>query len=392
MKCLLISIVYILFVLTNAYGQTNRYKGIPNDVNILNMYWKNYREDTKDMGSYIINGKKDIIEGIRRSISRNIANYSLSEYCLIIDYLLEKLDSQEKFRQDWVQYMDSLTLFSQTKAYRAGVVPLESQLFLATLNLNKEELSNKYPIGYDFALNNTPPMYEYGYKPNDYVKVLLEKGFPSPEDKGIMYDMLLLEDVRLIEIIKSKPELEQSFRMWLETVVPSDLFEFVYSEDRTSEIYIRKIEYLRYLLMQEKDNLCAYTAEQIEKIQIVHPHPIDKNANWIVLSGMWEGKFGERTIDFRVSCDDDNLNPEHKLRGKSKFVGQNDRHLVPMTGSFIDKGDVIEVQMVEQPDTAAWNGVFNYTIERKTKTIKGTWESNNKKLRREYVLEKLPDD
>lgn len=388
----LLIIILILFVVANANGQTNRYKGVPNDVNILNIYWKNKSDEPKNLGKYQTVGRKELTREIRVSIDRNVRNYSLSEYCLIIDYLLEKLDSQEKSRQDWVQYMDSLTLFSQTKAYRAGVVPLESQLFLATLNLNKEELSNKYPIGYDFALNNTPPMYEYGYKPNDYAKVLLEKGFPSPEDKGIMYDMLLLEDVRLIEIIKSKPELEQSFRMWLETVVPSDLFRFVFSEDRARELLTRKIEYLRYLLMQEKDKLCAYTAEQIEKIQIVHPHPIDKNANWIVLSGMWEGKFGERTIDFRVSCDDDNLNPEHKLRGKSKFVGQNDRHLVPMTGSFIDKGDVIEVQMVEQPDTAAWNGVFNYTIERKTKTIKGTWESNNKKLRREYVLEKLPDD
>ena len=388
----LLIIISILFVVANANGQTNRYKGVPNDVNILNIYWKNKSDEPKNIGKYQTVGRKELTREIRVSIDRNVRNYSLSEYCLIIDYLLEKLDSQEKSRQDWVQYMDSLTLFSQTQAYRAGVVPLESQLFLATLNLNKEELSKKYPIGYDFALNNTPPMYEYGYKPNDYVKVLLEKGFPSPEDKGIIYDMLLLEDVRLIEIIKSKPELEQSFRMWLETVVPSDLFEFVYSDDRASELLVRKKQYLRYLLLQEKDNLCAYTAEQIDKIQIVHPHPIDKNANWIVLSGMWEGKFGERTIDFRVSCDDDNLNPEHKLRGKSKFVGQNDRHLVPMTGSFIDKGDVIEVQMVEQPDTAAWNGVFNYTIERKTKTIKGTWKSNNKKLRREYVLEKLPDD
>ena len=390
MKTKLILMIALLSAMTDVSSQTNRYKGVPNDVNILNMYWKNYREETKDMGSYIINGKKEIIEEIRSSISRNITNYSLSEYCLIIDYLLEKLDSCEKMRQDWVHYMDSLNMFSQSKAYRAGVVPLESQFFLATLNLNREELSKKYPIGYDFAANNTPPMYEYGYNPNDYGQILMEKGFTTPEDKGIMYDMLLIEDVRLIEVIKKNPELDLSFLMWLKTVVPSDLFQFVYSDDRVSEMFNRKIEYLRYLLMQSGEELCAYTAEQIDKIQIVHPHPIDKNSNWIVLSGAWKGDFGERVIDFRVSCDDDNLNPEHKLRGSSKFVGQNDRHLVPMTGTFIDKGDIIEVQMVEQPDTAAWNGVFNYIIERKTKRIKGTWVSNNKKLKREYVLEKLP--
>ena len=78
MKTKLILMIALLSAMTDVSSQTNRYKGVPNDVNILNMYWKNYREETKDMGSYIINGKKEIIEEIRSSISRNITNYSLS--------------------------------------------------------------------------------------------------------------------------------------------------------------------------------------------------------------------------------------------------------------------------------------------------------------------------
>lgn len=392
MKKISLILTIILFTLINVYGQTNRYNGVPNDVNILNMYWKNYQEEGKDMGTYVIVGKKDKIRDIRNSISRNIANYSLSEYCLIIDYLLEKLDSSELARGQWTHYMDSLQEFCKGKAHRAGVVPLEAQFFLATLNQNKDELNKKYPAGFEFAATHTPPMYEYGYKPENYEQIILESGFPSPEDKGIMYDLLLIEDKNILNVIKRNPELEKQYRMWLKNIVPSDLFEFHCSEDRAVEVLTRKKQYLRFIFTQQKDELSQYTAEQIDKIEIVHLHSVNKNANYIVLTGIWRGPFGNRNIEFTTVSDSDNLNPEHKLRGKSKFVGQNDRHLVEMTGSFVDMGDYIEVQMIEQPDTAQWNGVFTYTVERSTRKIKGTWESNNKKLKREYVLEKEAEE
>jgi len=85
-------------------------------------------------------------------------------------------------------------------------------------------------------------------------------------------------------------------------------------------------------------------------------------------------------------------NNDNKVTGKSKFVGQPDSKFVLMVGNYKDKGTYFEIEMIEQPDTAQWNGIFKYQINKETRILKGTWESNNRELKREFELKKRAED
>jgi hypothetical protein len=76
---------------------------------------------------------------------------------------------------------------------------------------------------------------------------------------------------------------------------------------------------------------------------------------------------------------------------KSIFDGQPESKAVSSKGYFTDGGMSIRVNLIELPDTAQWNGEFNIWVNRKTNLMRGTWESNNKKLKREFELEKVKE-
>lgn len=377
----LYSLVVIILSTNLIIGQNNRYKGIVNDVSIMNPYWSNYKESIRVKHQ----------EAIDKSIERGIDNYTLIEYCFALNHLLSKIETSPEAQEAWLFYMDSLLLFCQQGDVRSGIVPLEAQVFIATLKRNEQWLRNSYPNAYDFLIQNTPTMTEYGYKPSEYESLLQEKGFSEIKGEGVVFDLLLLEDVYLLNIIENNPNLKKRFITWLTYEVPDRSFAFEYSDDRASEILRRKFLYLYNIFNKQESELAKYTAEQLLKIKVVRPMPIPQDSPLRIINGTWQGAFGDKEIYFLNGYSNVN-NDSNKVTGESKFVGQPDSKYVPMVGNYKDKGSYFEIEMIEQPDTAQWNGVFKYKIDKETRVLKGTWESNNGKLKREFELKKVSED
>lgn len=374
----------LLLILTHGWlgAQQNRYRGIPNRVEVVNPYWNSYKEEYKVRDD----------TAMRKSLELGVSSYSLVEYCLGIDYLLEHLENSAEAQDSWLEYMDSLKSFSQGKFARSGIVPLESQFFLATLRRNEDELKKLYPNAYPFLIKNTPPMYEYAYRAADYESILLKMGFSEVKGEGIMYDLLLLEDTSLLKVIEGNQWLKDRYIAWLTNEVPDESFYFEVSDARAALILMRKILYPWNIFRQDRSPLSQLTAEQLEKIMVVQTHPIPQNSPVRVLNGIWQGRFGDTKEIFFLNGYSDVDNSANRVTGKSKFVGQPDSKYVPMDGSYKDKGDYFLLEMVEQPDTAEWNGVFKYQVDKKTRIIKGTWQSNNGMLVREFELKKINED
>lgn len=366
----------------HLYGQINRYNGIANDVNIMNPYWSNYKKDIKAKH----------LASIEKSISRSINNYTLVEYCFALDELLAELEDNENAQNGWLLYMDSLVTYSCGNSPRAGIVPLESQFFIATLKKNETEIKKNYPNAYTFLIKNTPPLFEYGYKPVDYESILLEKGFSEIKGEGIIFDLLLLEDVFLLNVIENNTGLTKRYNTWLTYKVPDRSFAFEYSDDKAGEILQRKYLYLWNIFRRQNDKLSQYTAEQLLKVQVVRPKPIPQDSPLRIINGIWQGTFGDKKEIYFLNGYSNVNNNANKVTGKSKIIGQPDSKYVPMVGNYKDKDSYFEIEMIEQPDTAQWNGIFRYQINKETRLLKGTWESNNGNLKREFELKKISED
>lgn len=126
-----------------------------------------------------------------------------------------------------------------------------------------------------------------------------------------------------------------------------------------------------------------------------------------VIKGTWRGAFGNKTINLTIDYDAsiaDDEKTEFKrthwgmftdayfgVLGKSVFDGQSESKAVPFKGYFYDGGMDVKINLIEQPDTAQWNGGFDIWVNRKTNKMRGWWESNNKKLKREFELEKVSE-
>lgn len=376
-------IVFVLFIVSNQlHSQENRYKGIPNDIVIMNPYWTNYKD--------VIRAKH--IESIKISITRGIDNYTLMEYCFALNELLAYLENNTVIQNQWRLYMDSLVIYSKGNALRSGIVPLESQFFIATLKRNEKELVKSFPNAFSFLISNTPKMTVNGYMSEDYESILLEKGFSEIKGEEIIFDLLSLEDVYLLDIIRNNTELSKRFNMWLTYKVPDRSFAFEFSEDRASEILRRKFLYLWNIFKQQGDELSQYTAKQLLKIKVVHPKSVPQDSPLRIINGTWQGSFGDKKEIYFLNSFSNVNNSANKVTGKSKFVGQPDSKYLSMVGYYKDIGEKFALEMKEQPDTVQWNGVFKYEIDKETRIIKGTWESNNGKLKREFELEKISED
>ncbi len=128
------------------------------------------------------------------------------------------------------------------------------------------------------------------------------------------------------------------------------------------------------------------------KIKVVRPKPVPQYSPLRVINGAWQGAFGSEKEIYIINSYSDVSNNDNKVTGKSKFVGQPDSKFVLMVGNYKDKGTYFEIEMIEQPDTAQWNGIFKYQINKETRILKGTWESNNRELKREFELKKRAED
>ena len=136
--------------------------------------------------------------------------------------------------------------------------------------------------------------------------------------------------------------------------------------------------------------------------------PLDELVNPVdVIKGTWRGAFGNKTINLTIDYDASIAEAEKAeairtrwgmfkydnfgVLAKSIFDGQPESKAVSSKGYFTDGGMSIRVNLIELPDTAQWNGEFNIWVNRKTNLMRGTWESNNKKLKREFELEKVKE-
>lgn len=136
--------------------------------------------------------------------------------------------------------------------------------------------------------------------------------------------------------------------------------------------------------------------------------PLEELANPVdVITGTWRGAFGNKTINFTINYDASIAEAEKEhakqtrwgmftncyfgVLGTSLFDGQPESKSVQSKGYYTDGGKAVQINLIEQPDTAQWNGEFNIWIDRKTNMMHGTWESNNKKLKREFELEKVKE-
>lgn len=140
------------------------------------------------------------------------------------------------------------------------------------------------------------------------------------------------------------------------------------------------------------DVLAKESAPFIDNIRIFRYRPPADDSPLRVINGIWQGSFGDTKEIYFLNTYSNYNNEDNKVTGKSKFVGQPDRKYVQMVGNYKDNGDYFSIEMVEQPDTAQWNGVFKYQINKKTRIIKGYWQSNNGKLKRKFELKKISED
>lgn len=190
----------------------------------------------------------------------------------------------------------------------------------------------------------------------------------------------------------------------LKDVQFGDCFSGFRSTDSGEREIDRRIK--QYLI--NKWSLCQIPEVQ-ELVKVLEESmPLAELENPVdVIKGTWRGAFGNKTInltiDYDASIADEEKAEAKRTRwgmftddyfgvlGKSIFDGQPESKTVPSKGYFHDGGMSVRVNLIELPDTAQWNGEFNLWVNRKTNKMYGTWESNNKKLKREFELEKVSE-
>ena len=181
-----------------------------------------------------------------------------------------------------------------------------------------------------------------------------------------------------------------------------DYFEGVSSTDPIRREIDRRI--MQFLI--DKWSPCQIPEVQ-ELVKVLKESmPLEELANPVdVITGTWRGAFGNKTINFTIDYDASIAEAEKEyakqtrwgmftncyfgVLGKSLFDGQPESKSVQSKGYYTDGGKAVQINLIEQPDTAQWNGEFNIWIDRKTNKMHGTWESNNKKLKRDFELEKV---
>ncbi|HPD95659.1 MAG TPA: hypothetical protein PLA24_07165 [Tenuifilaceae bacterium] len=375
-----IFLLIAIFSIEKVIGQTNPYTGVKYPIEYLSPYWNNIDSKTR----------ADINSSIENSIKRSFFNYNPAEYTLILENLCKVIESDKKYETEWISFMDSLKQISMSDVPRSGLIPLENQFLLATIN-NNRILEKAYPAAINFLKANTPPLLQYSFDRANYVEILKRYGFSEIKGEGIMFEVLFIEDDFVIKEIKKNGELLKKYKQWLNNL-SDDAYGFEFSEDRCPEVLGREIIYVIEKLGKSDDVLAKESAPFIDNIRIFRYRPPADDSPLRVINGIWQGSFGDTKEIYFLNTYSNYNNEDNKVTGKSKFVGQPDRKYVQMVGNYKDNGDYFSIEMVEQPDTAQWNGVFKYQINKKTRIIKGYWQSNNGKLKRKFELKKISED
>ncbi len=391
-------LMLIMLNVANSKAQGS-YQGIE-DPKSSNPYWKNYTVDVKEKRT----------QEIKDALQLSLSHISLFEYSFILEELLQTYKSGD-FEQKWNYIMDSLEVVARGNLIGAKLIPLQAQFFHATLNANPE-YAVTYPDAYQFIQENTPKMEDMGYQQNEYGEVLKKYAFSDIVGEGIMMDFLMLENVRLLKVISDNPSIEKTYILWLENLTdPSN--EFRFNEFRPREMFTRKKYYLINILQNSKQRLSQISWEQLKKVRTSRIREPASDSFNNILTGTWQGSYADKEIQIYMNPYS-NFAGEDSLRGYNKFTWQSDIKQIAMRGTFEDKGGYFKVKMEEyrvpfqeEPKgkqdviNESWGGpekfyphsmsygIFEFIIDKKTKSMKGTWSSRSGNLVREFEIPKL---
>lgn len=381
----------------------SRYEGIQNPPS-ANIYWKNYSEKAKEKA----------VQEIKDALELSLTHLSLFEYSFVLEELLQSYGNKG-FKQEWEQYMDSLETTAGKELIGAGLIPLQAQFFHATLLANPRYKA-QYPEAYAFLQQHTPKMKGMGYQPDEYKQVLDAYGFSDATGESIMMDFLMLEDVKLLEVIEQNLSLKARYQMWVENLTdPAN--EFSFSEYRPREMFTRKKYFLIDKLQNSDNSLAKISWPQIREIRTSRIRKPSPNSFFFQLTGTWEGTYDEKGRQIRIYLIPmSNRKDETQMKGYNKFVYQSDIKQIDMRGTFEDKGNYYHVKMEEyklpfeqEPQwkqdaiNEDWGGpeqfypnelsygLFDLNIDKETKEMTGTWSSKSGKLVRQFVIPKMGD-
>ena len=404
-KLILTASLLIALVSLGLQAQ-NRYEGIQNPPS-ANIYWQNYKDEIKEKRT----------QEIKDALSLSLTHLSLFEYSFVLEEFLQSY-SNEGFEEGWKQYVDSLEVTSGKELIGAGLIPLQAQFFHATLRANSQYQA-QYPEAYAFLKENTPEMLGRGYQPEEYEQVLDAYGFSDATGESIMMDFLMLEDVKLLEVIEQNTSLKARYQVWVENLTdPAN--EFSFNEYRPREMFTRK-KYFLISKLQNSDNALAKASwpqiKEIRTSRINLNSKLTDNERFFSLTGTWEGIYDEKGRKIRIYLIPlSNRKDKTQMKGYNKFVYQSDIKQIEMRGTFEDKDDHYEVKMEEYKvpfeEEPQWKqdvineewggpekfyphelsyGLFNVKIDKKTKEMSGTWSSRSGKLVREFTIPKIAD-
>ena len=392
-----------LIVLSFCLQAQNRYEGINNPASV-NPYWKNYSED----------GKEKLSQEAMNAIILGFSNMDLFEYSLVLEELIKSYNNKD-FQQNWKNYVDSLKTAADQELIGAGLIPLQAQFFHATLQANPQ-YKDQYPEAYTFLQKNTPKMEGMGYRSEEYEQVLEAYAFSDIVGEGIMMDFLMLEDVRLLEVIEKSPSLKDRYELWVENLGdPANDFSF--NEKRPIIMLSRKQSYLVGKLKNNDHPLAKITWEPLDQVNISSIGKPSPDFFEVILTGTWEGTYDEKGRQIRIYLVPlSNRKDETQIKGHNKFVYQSDIKQIVMRGTFEDKGDHYHVKMEEYKvpfeEEPQWKqdainedwggpekfypnelsyGLFDLRIDKETKKMSGIWSSKSRKIVRKFTIPKVSD-
>ena len=392
----------ILLPLSSLLAQ-HRYEGIK-DPPSVNPYRKNYDEDLL----------KESIEEIKNAIALGFPNMDLFEYSLVIEELQSSFQNKG-FQEDWKAYMDSLETAAAGGLAASGLIPLQARFFHATLEANPG-YKERFPEAYAFLRGHTPRMEGMGYRPSEYAEVLGRYGFSDIVGEGIIMDFLMLEDVRLLEVIAGDAPLRDSYLRWVDNLGdPAN--EFSFSEKRPLLMLTQKKQYLLGKLRESDHPLAEITWPPFGNIMITRIRDPAPDSFTVALTGTWEGTYDAKGRRIRIYLTPySNREGEDSIKGHNKFVFQSDIKQIKMKGTFRDSAHHYHISMEEykvpfekEPHwkrdviNEHWGGpgkfyphdlsygLFDVMIDKGTMEMSGTWSSKSGKIVREFTIPKVGD-
>jgi hypothetical protein len=225
-------------------------------------------------------------DAIAASITDNLNNLNLYEYSHALAELCQLIEAGKITTKRWTSFIDSLknevtkhkndTLRPYWGVDYVGLIPLQCQFFLASLEKN-QQLKKRFPRAFDMLLANTKMNPLLAYKKEDFHSLLV---FSEVVGETNFWFFFQLEDCRLIEeVILKNPELKTKFDNAIKSI------EIIATYKTPYYLQKRKIQTLERRLASSQNEICRSTTQALKKRSIMIA---DKNRNYFI-EGAKEG-------------------------------------------------------------------------------------------------------